>query len=244
MAILVPPLRAFFDQLNTAIPGRSRKEDGWIGNEEHRQRPSGHNPDESGRAEQSDSDKLDEVRAVDLGQGGTGNVELEALVQHLLRLCRAGKAPWIRYLIYNHRIWHKRTGYKEERTTGDPHTGHLHVSSDEPFDDFRGADYRLGELTGGGGNTSTGMTTQGRTEPMLGLKYGDTGEEVQALQQLLMQIDPGCLPKFKDDSQYGDETAKAVSKNGWGDDGRYINAPLYVSLMGRLGATFASKATK
>lgn len=41
-------------------------------------------------------------------------------------------------------------------------------------------------------------------------KYADKGKVVEALQRLLLKLDPKCLPRFGPDGGYGDETATAM----------------------------------
>lgn len=50
-------------------------------------------------------------------------------------------------------------------------------------------------------------------------KYNDEGENVVALQEQLLLLDPGCLPQFGPDGGYGNETSAAVSRLVTGGDG-------------------------
>ncbi|ASU83591.1 MarR family transcriptional regulator [Nocardiopsis gilva YIM 90087] len=75
-----------------------------------------------------------------------------------------------------------------------------------------------------------GMPTDGTTaaggDDVIGLKKGDTGEHVLALQALILYAG-GALPQYGADGDYGDETASALlavrrsvgseAKDGWGD---------------------------
>jgi hypothetical protein len=47
-------------------------------------------------------------------------------------------------------------------------------------------------------------------KPPVTAKKGDKGKEVRKLQNLLLWISPGCLPRFGADSEYGNETYNAV----------------------------------
>lgn len=127
MATLTLGLRNLERQLDTAFPNR-RRPDGWIGDEAHRKRTSGHNPDDtpgSRPAWDGDPDTLAEVRALDvaadLGDGATG----QQLVDHLVRLPKLARV--VRYLIHRGRIWHERNGFEPQDFDGDPHDDHVHI---------------------------------------------------------------------------------------------------------------------
>lgn len=122
------------DQLNERFPNRDKSSDGSWGDRAHSHRPSSHNGDKSGTPEWRDGDNLDEVRArdfdVDLRDTETGTT-MEHVVQEWVRLCREKKMWWVRYIIFNGRIWHKKDGYKTRRYTGaNKHNLHAHVNSD------------------------------------------------------------------------------------------------------------------
>ena len=52
---------------------------------------------------------------------------------------------------------------------------------------------------------------KGKTEPVItGLRRGDEGEAVKAMQQLLLKWDAHCLPEYGADGDFGGETEKAV----------------------------------
>lgn len=122
-------LRKEFDIL---APLRDKASDGTVGDLAHqKEAASGHNPDITGAAEYRDGDKLNEVRAVDIDSDlRTPSLTMEIVVQHLVLLGRAGKlAKWVRYMIYNGRIWAASDGWKTRSYTGaSKHTEHLHVS--------------------------------------------------------------------------------------------------------------------
>lgn len=51
----------------------------------------------------------------------------------------------------------------------------------------------------------------GRDDPAgASLRRGDEGPEVKAMQELLLKWDPGCLPEYGADGDFGGETEKAV----------------------------------
>ena len=152
--ITVPNLLECREQMNARFPNRDKSSDGTIGDAAHQQSASSHNPDISGTPEFRDSDSLNEVRALDLDKDlrDATLVSMEDLVQLWVKLARTGQLWWVRYLIYNKRIWHKRDGYLTRIYTGDnPHTDHVHVNSDftQTADTVTGTNWHLNELTGG-----------------------------------------------------------------------------------------------
>lgn len=147
---VVPPLEALRLEMNAVFSSRDHTSDGGIGDTSHAAGKSSHNPDETGNPEFSDHDGKDEVRArdfdVNLNQPG---VTAEDVVQHLLAGARSGQFWWLRYIIYNRRIWAKSGGWKQQAYTGaNPHDHHFHVNTDytQAADTLTGADYHLREL--------------------------------------------------------------------------------------------------
>lgn len=128
--VVVPALEALRYELNDAFPQRDKTSDGGIGDTSHGARPSGHNPDETGSPEDTDADHIDEVRARDFDSDlRHSTVDMEDVCQYLLRECRAGRITWIKYLIFNRRIWSADRGWVQRAYTGaNPHDHHLHVS--------------------------------------------------------------------------------------------------------------------
>jgi len=148
--VLTKQLQAWRTQMNANFPNRDKTSDGTIGDTAHQAESSGHNPDLTANAEYEDGDSKDEVRAMDT-DADTGNpdVSMEDIVQHLLRLARAGKLAFIRYIIYNRRIWRASSGWAQEAYTGsNPHDKHMHMSGayNQASDELSGADYHLGDL--------------------------------------------------------------------------------------------------
>lgn len=151
--VVVPNLNEHRDQLTEAFPDRDKSSDGSIGDYAHSQGNSGHNPDDTDQnnAEwDGDSDSVPEVRARDFDSDlRDPNVTCEMVVQHLVKMCRAGEIWWWRYIIFKGRIWRKSNGWATENYTGpSPHTEHYHVSSDysQAADNKTGTDYKLGDL--------------------------------------------------------------------------------------------------
>jgi len=130
---VVPNLNELLDQMNARFPKRDKASDGAIGNTSHAARPSSHNPDKTGSPEYRDGDSRNEVRARDIDKDlkDTHGVTMEKVVQHWIKNARNGKLPWVRYFIFNGRIWHKRDNFKTRKYTGsNKHDKHVHVNSD------------------------------------------------------------------------------------------------------------------
>jgi hypothetical protein len=152
--VTVPNLNELGAQMNERFPSRDKGSDGTIGDAAHQASASSHNPDISGTPEYRDGDSVNEVRARDIDKDlrDPAGVTMEDVVQLWVKLARAGQLWWVRYIIYNKRIWHKRDGYLTRTYTGDnAHTDHVHVNSDftQSADTVTGTDWRLTSLTGG-----------------------------------------------------------------------------------------------
>lgn len=152
--IVVPNLLEGRDQLDERFPHREHGAEGTIGNKAHEGSASSHNPDESGKPEYSDHDSVNEVRAADFDKdlNDAGGVTMEQVVQLWLTYLRAGQMWWIRYLIYNGRIWHRRDNFVTHTYTGnDKHESHVHVTSDftNAADTVRNTNWHLNDLVAG-----------------------------------------------------------------------------------------------
>lgn len=128
--VVAPALNALLAELNSVAPGRDKSSDGSIGDQAHSTSPSGHNPDETGKPEDFDADSVDEVRArdfdTDLNRPG---LNMEMVCQFLVQACRAGRITWIKYIIFNSRIWTASNGWVTQTYTGsNTHSQHMHVS--------------------------------------------------------------------------------------------------------------------
>jgi hypothetical protein len=144
---VVPCLDEGRDQLNERFPKRSKTSDGAWGNKAHAQTTSSHNGDKSGKPEWRDGDSVDEVRARDFDADlNDPNCTMEQVVQEWVRLCRSGAMWWVRYIIFNGRIWHKKDGFKTRTYTGkNKHDKHAHVNSDfsQKADTAKGTNWGL-----------------------------------------------------------------------------------------------------
>jgi Glycosyl hydrolases family 25 len=74
---------------------------------------------------------------------------------------------------------------------------------------------------------TTGTATGGMS--ML-CNFGETSPVVQAMQELLLKVDPACLPRFGADANYGQETADAMSRLVSGGYGRTYGPKEYADL--------------
>jgi hypothetical protein len=151
--VLTKELNAFRTQMDVVFPHRDHASDGAVGDLAHQnEAASGHNPDRTGRAEYKDGDSKNEVRAIDVDSDtGDPDISMEDIVQHLLRLARAGKLTVIRYMIYNRRMWSAENGWKQQAYDGpSPHTEHLHLSGaySQSADENASFNFHLDDLVG------------------------------------------------------------------------------------------------
>lgn len=151
MAALTLGLQNLRRQVNDAFPARDKASDGWIGDAAHQAETSGHNPDDtagSRPAWNGDPDALPEVRAwdmdSDLGQPG---VDAQDVVDHIRRL--PGLTGVLRYMIFNHRMYHERDGFAPTAYDGaSGHEEHIHFEGAwaQAADSNTTFDYRLEDI--------------------------------------------------------------------------------------------------
>lgn len=182
MWAVVPNLQELLEQMNARFPLRDKSSDGSIGDTSHAARSSSHNPDETGNPEHRDADAKDEVRARDFDADlrDPAGVTMERVVQHVVEMARAGRLPYLRYVIFNKRIWTKSNGFKTQVYTGsNTHEKHAHFNSDftEAADNARGVNWGLSEI----GSPPNAPVQP--THPML--QKGSTGEYVRWTQSFL-----------------------------------------------------------
>jgi len=119
------------DEFNEAFPNRTKASDGTIGDGEHSQSVSDHNPDETGNTGgKEDSDSINEVHARDLDKDlNRPGWTMERATQIIMGRCRSGAETRLDYWIYNRRIWRRSNGWVTENYTGaNQHTEHAHGS--------------------------------------------------------------------------------------------------------------------
>lgn len=109
---LAPSLAVLRDEINQRWPGRDKASDGWIGDAAHQATRSDHNPNERGS-----------VNALDVDEDGIDfGVVFAAIRRH----------PSARYVIYEHRLYHRLRGWRSEPYSGvNPHDHHFHLSIDQ-----------------------------------------------------------------------------------------------------------------
>jgi hypothetical protein len=129
--VVVAPQRVLAGELTQVAPRRTLP-DWYLGDERHRAGTSDHNLDDTPgwSTEQTDADSIPEVRGGDYRLPFNAPFTPEQFVQWLVRRARDGKLPWLRYVIYNRRIWTRSNGWVTQRYNGsNPHDKHVHVSS-------------------------------------------------------------------------------------------------------------------
>lgn len=212
---LARSLETLRDEIRALYPGTTV----WtIGDAAHQKGASDHNPNAAGV-----------VCAIDvLADGG---LDLGWFAEQV----RTSNHPALKYVIYNRRIASKGGGWRPYYGSN-PHTTHVHVSVGVGPD---------GRSTGPYDNTSpwgvAGQAAGG--DPLIGLKKGDQGEAVKALQVILRNCKvPGV--EFTDtpgkansiDGIYGDYVEQAVIKvrasvGSKANFGREISGWAYAQIM-------------
>lgn len=119
---LAPSLRAAFDEVNRLYPDRSKRSDGSIGDEAHRNRRSDHNPDPDTGV----------VRAIDITHDPDSGADCHRLAEIIRVRCASGAEDRVSYVIWNRRITsgtYAATRWEWRRYDGsNPHTQHMHIS--------------------------------------------------------------------------------------------------------------------
>lgn len=213
-------LEVLLDEINAVAPGRSTASDGSIGDADHAETSSDHNPNASGV-----------VCARDFTHDPGSGADMHRIAKQV----RRSKHPALKYIIWNKRIWSRKRAWRGwRRYRGpNPHTRHMHVSvgigpdgaSTGPYDDTSSwgiADTTIEEGT------------------VIGLRKGDSGENnpqlrhrIKALQYQLRRagFEPGTA-----DGIYGPKTAAAVlamrrSQGSSAEDGDYFSGAAYDQLI-------------
>ncbi|WP_433699109.1 peptidoglycan-binding domain-containing protein [Nocardiopsis sp. CA-288880] len=178
-------------EVNATAPRRSKRSDGSIGDAAHSRTASDHNPNSAGV-----------VCAIDITHDPAGGADMNQLAERL----RTGGHPALKYLIWNRRIWSRTRAGEGWRSYGgsNPHSSHMHVSVGVGSD---------GRSTGPYDNTSSWgiSSTHTMEDDLLGLKIGDKGDGVKAVQELARLAGRGsALGEAGVDGEYGRGTAEAV----------------------------------
>lgn len=203
----------FERQLNEAFTMRTLP-DGWIGDANHRGEVSSHNPDDTPGSKpewDGDSDKLPEVRAVDVWKNLGPGINMQDLVNHLVKLPKLSTV--IRYMIYAGFIYRAANDFRAVEYTGsNPHYDHLHVTfafSDNADEnttyDFRMDDVNMpsvDEIWGkdvdptGGSYTASGalFDANRRTDSLANDQVPALAKKVDALTEIVNKIAAAVLP--------------------------------------------------
>lgn len=176
-------------EINSIAPNRSKASDGSIGDEDHQAAGSSdHLPNDA-----------NVVCARDFTHDPGNGADMHVIAEQL----RKRNHHAVKYVIWNRRIWSKARNSEGWRFYGgsNPHTKHMHVSAGVGSDGHSTGPYDDMSPWGITGNSNT------MEDDMIGLKQGDEGEQVKALQGLLTRsgFSPG-----EHDGEYGSKTAAAV----------------------------------
>lgn len=136
--VVTASLARLMSDFRTAFPNKDRSSDGTIGDAAHQAETSGHNPDDTAgsRAEYSDADSKQEVRAVDVDSDlrDPRGTTMQQVIDRIL--AAPGDLRRLRYIIYNRRIWSRNTSWQPRAYNGSsPHTEHAHFSGDPDTDE-------------------------------------------------------------------------------------------------------------
>lgn len=106
---LAPSLENLRDEINSRWPDRDKASDGTIGDQDHQNTSSDHNPN-----------SRESVNAMDIDKDGVDvNFLMECYKKH----------PSTHYFIWNRKIYDKDNGFQAQNYTGsNPHDKHIHLS--------------------------------------------------------------------------------------------------------------------
>ena len=129
--ILVPCLVSLRNEFNAFAPDRDKASDGSIGDTSHAAASSDHNPDETGNTPYEDSDRTNEVHAIDVdGDLRKPGWTMTKCVEIIVTRHREGRDDRLQNVIYNRRIWSRSWGWTARSYTGsNAHTQHAHFSA-------------------------------------------------------------------------------------------------------------------
>jgi hypothetical protein len=135
--VLTKSLTRLRSDFNEAFPTRDKESDGWIGDEAHQEHTSGHNPDDTpgSRAEYSDGDTKQEVRAIDVDADiNSAKYTMLKVIEQILN--NPNDTRRLAYIIFDHVIWSANTNWEPHEYTGESsHEEHAHFSGDPDYDE-------------------------------------------------------------------------------------------------------------
>jgi hypothetical protein len=127
---LVPALVALRAEFNWLSARRDTRSDGSIGDRAHADRPSDHNPDETGETPYEDADSRNEVHALDIDDTGPWPAPFTSMVDEIVKRHRQGLDDRLQNVIYNGRIASRSWGWTWRDYDGqNRHTEHAHFSN-------------------------------------------------------------------------------------------------------------------
>lgn len=131
--LLVPCLVALRDEFNTLNPTRDRSSDGSVGDLRHQDRPSDHNPDETGDTPYEDPDSINEVHAIDVDETGPWprGRDFDDCMEIIRIRHMRGDDNRLQNMIRKRRVTSRTWGWTEWRpyTGSNPHDLHGHFSA-------------------------------------------------------------------------------------------------------------------
>jgi hypothetical protein len=130
--VLVPCLVSLRAEFNLAGPNRSKASDGSIGDTAHASSSSDHNPDETGATPYEDSDRLNEVHAIDVTRAGPwlSGFDFDDAVDRVRLRHLRGEDDRLQNIIYKARIASRSWGWTwRPYGGGNPHDKHAHFSA-------------------------------------------------------------------------------------------------------------------
>jgi hypothetical protein len=129
---LVPCLVTLRSEFNAVGPRRDKSSDGSIGDTAHSQSSSDHNPDETGATPYEDSDRINEVHAIDVDDSGPweDGFKFDAAIEGIRLRHQQGKDDRLQNIIRNGRIASRSWGWTWKSYGGsNPHDKHAHFSA-------------------------------------------------------------------------------------------------------------------
>lgn len=245
--ILVPCLVSLRDEFNRLAPTRDKASDGSIGDTSHAASSSDHNPDETGNTPYSDSDKVNEVHAIDVDDDlRKSGWSMQKCVDIIVGRHREGRDDRLQNIIYNRRIWSRSWDWSAREYTGsNPHDKHAHFSS--RYTTAQESDASpWGLLEADKGPTVVKFEYFNAHLPVI--KYGQNdalgiiGEDgkrdmtgyVRRIQTMVDMMTPG---EINVDGVFGKQTKAAIAKLGVsGRDGSLVDLQVWTKLYALWGA--------
>lgn len=129
--ILAPCLVSLRHEFDRLAPYREKTSDGSIGDLAHADQPSDHNPDETGYTPFKDTDRINEVHALDVDRSlKSEKYTMLWCVNTIANRHEKGQDNRLQNIIYNRQIASRSWGWTWRPYTGlSPHAEHAHFSA-------------------------------------------------------------------------------------------------------------------